>query len=368
MAGSQGIRAGAAFIELFADDSKLVRGLKHAQGEFRKFGRAVETIGAGLKTAGTWMLGVGAAVAAPLVGATKMFGDMGKELVGMSRRTGMTVEALSELSFGAQQSGSDLETLETGVRRMQRVIGTAAQGSHAAATALAQLGLSTGRLLAMSPEEQFSAVAEALSRIADPTLRAAAAMQVFGRGGTALLPMVERGAAGLAEMRAEAQRLGLTISTDDAQAAMKFHETMNLMWASLKRVAFAVGSALAPTLEEAARWLIDAARAASQWIKEHQGLIVLALKVGAAVAVAGGAILALGTVISTVGGVFTTLASVLSVAGTLLPMIGAAIGAILTPVGAVVTAVVVLGGALAALIGYGLYASGALGRAWDWLS
>jgi hypothetical protein len=58
---------------------------------------------------------------------------------------------------------------------------------------------------------------------------------------------------------------------------------------------------------------------------------------------------------------------VLSIAGALLPMIGTAIGAIMTPVGAAVAAVVALGAALVALAGYGLYASGALGRAWDWL-
>jgi len=325
--GSQGIRAGAAYVELFADDSKLIRGLNRARVQLRSFGRAVTEIGAGLKTAGTWLAGIGAAIVAPLVGAAKLYGDVGKELVGMSRRTGMSVEALSELSYAAGQSGSNLETLETGVRRMQRVIGEVAGGSKAAADALADLGLSAAGLLGMKPEEQFSAVADALSRIADPTLRAAAAMQVFGRGGTALLPMLSGGAAGLAEMRAEAQRLGLTISTEDAQAAMKFHETLNLMWTALKRVAFAVGSALAPVLSDAARWLIDAARAAGAWIKEHQGLVVLALKVGVGLAVAGGALLVLGTAISTVGGVFTTLAAGLSIVTTLLPMIGAAIAA-----------------------------------------
>jgi len=39
------IRAGRAFVELFADDSKLVRGLKRAQWRLRKFGASVRAIG-----------------------------------------------------------------------------------------------------------------------------------------------------------------------------------------------------------------------------------------------------------------------------------------------------------------------------------
>ena len=47
MAAAQGIRAGRAFVELFADDSKLVRGLKaanspeldrHLEAELQKLG------------------------------------------------------------------------------------------------------------------------------------------------------------------------------------------------------------------------------------------------------------------------------------------------------------------------------------------
>ena len=38
MASTQGIRAGRAFVELFADDSKLVRGLRRAEKRLKAFG------------------------------------------------------------------------------------------------------------------------------------------------------------------------------------------------------------------------------------------------------------------------------------------------------------------------------------------
>jgi hypothetical protein len=68
MAGTQGIRAGRAFVELFADDSKLVRGLRRAEKKLKAFGDGVRNLG--LK-----MAGLGSAIAAPLVASGKAFGD-----------------------------------------------------------------------------------------------------------------------------------------------------------------------------------------------------------------------------------------------------------------------------------------------------
>src|SRR5690606_17492746 len=56
-ASTQGIRAGRAFVELFADDSRLVRGLRRAEKRLRAFGDRIRNLG--LKLAGV----VSAAVA-----------------------------------------------------------------------------------------------------------------------------------------------------------------------------------------------------------------------------------------------------------------------------------------------------------------
>jgi hypothetical protein len=54
MEGKSGaIRAGRAFVELFADGSKLVRGLKSAAGKLKAFGSQVRNLGLGLMAAGS---------------------------------------------------------------------------------------------------------------------------------------------------------------------------------------------------------------------------------------------------------------------------------------------------------------------------
>jgi len=127
---SGAIRAGRAFVELFADDSKLVRGLHRAEMKLKAWGQSVRDLG--LK-----MAAVGAAVATPLLGAAKAFASVGDTLVHVSERTGISVEALSELSFAADQCGVDMEGLETGIRKMQRTVFEAAKGSKSAQQALA---------------------------------------------------------------------------------------------------------------------------------------------------------------------------------------------------------------------------------------
>ena len=73
MATAQGIRAGRAFVELFADDTKLVRGLRLAEKRLKAFGNGVRRLG--LK-----MAGLGTAVAAPMVASGKVFGDFENQM------------------------------------------------------------------------------------------------------------------------------------------------------------------------------------------------------------------------------------------------------------------------------------------------
>src|SRR4051812_7550214 len=120
MAESGKIRAGKAFVEAGMDDSKLEAALKSSAKKLKAWGAAIT--GAGLKIGA-----FGAALMAPLLGAAKLFADTGSAYNDMSQRTGASVEALSELGYAAKLSGTDLETLEGGLRKMSRTIVDAAK-------------------------------------------------------------------------------------------------------------------------------------------------------------------------------------------------------------------------------------------------
>ena len=97
--------------------------------------------------------------------AVKHFASAGDALNKMSQRTGVSVEVLSELAYAAEQSGTDVETLEASLRKMQKQLVEAAGGSKSAVAALSALGLSVTDLGRLSPDAQFRLIAERLSQI-----------------------------------------------------------------------------------------------------------------------------------------------------------------------------------------------------------
>ncbi len=335
-ANASGIRAGRAFVELGAKDAKLLRALKRAQQRLQAFG-------AGLKSIGLRVAAVGGAVVTAGLGMARIFAGMGDEVHKMALRTGFSTEALSELGLAAELSGADLATLENGIRKMQKSIGDAGRGLSTQVEALQKLGLTYDELSGLSPEKQFELIADRLSGIEDPTQRAAVAMDLFGRSGTKLLPLMKDGAAGMEAMRKQARDLGLTISQEDADAAALLTDTLTEMWRVVKQSAFAIGSALAPTLIAAARTVTQVVVAAMGWIKENKALVLTIFKVGAAVLAAGTALVALGTGILAGMAMMSAMAGAASLVGSVLSavfgVVGALLAALISPLGIVAVAV-----------------------------
>lgn len=353
MATPSGIRAGQAFVELFADDSRLVRGLNAASKRLKAWGQSVTA-------AGQRMLSAGMAAVGGLLGASGLFASMGDRVAKASQRTGIGVERLSELAYAAEQSGADLETLEGGLRRMQKTIAEAAGASESARETLAKLGLSIQQLVGLSPDRQFMIIADRLAKIDDPAERAAAAMELFGRSGIQLLPMIADGTAGIEALAHRARELGLVMTTEDAKAAVALGDIVADLWKIIKLGVFLIGSALAPILRDFAERALDVIRSITNWIKANKAVAVTIFEVAAAVTAGGVALIVLGGILSGLGFAFGMLASVVAGVGTALGVIGTVLGAILSPVGLVIAA-------LASLGGYLLYVSGAGHQALSWL-
>jgi len=367
MASASGIRAGLAYIELYANDARLVKGLNAAAAKLKAFGAAVQDIGTKMSLAG-------AAIVTPLLASAKSFSDVGDALDKMSARTGISVEALSEIGFAADQSGTSLDDVETAVRKMQKTIAASAGGSKQAIAALAELGLTAEQLLRLSPEDQFTAISKRLSEISDPALRAAATMSVFGKSGTALTPLI----GDLQSLRAEAQALGFTMSTDAAKAAAALNDAFGRVKTAVQTVANAIGAALTPLLIDVSNQIVAVLGDIRRWINENRGLIVSALKIGAVVAVAGAALVGLGVALATAGsiiggivsgitGAISAISTAITIVTSLGPILAAAASGIAAVFGAIITPAGIVIALLIGLATYGIYASGVVGQALDYL-
>lgn len=334
MSDASKITAGGGSITLSMDD-RTTAALRSVQMKFQAFGAVVRNIGLGMTAAG-------AAIKGALTYAATSFAEKGAALYDMSKRTGVAAETLSQFGYAAERAGASSEDLEKGIKKMQVFMGKAAARSEETAASLAELGISAADLSRMSPDEAMLAFADGIDRIANPSLRAAKAVEIFGRNGTMLLPMFQGGAEGLREMMAEADAFGLTASTKGVKSAKDLSEAMHLFHRTLGKVVSTIGSVVAPAFttmfRTAAQWLA----ATSKFIKENKGIVLAVASVGSALLAAGAAFTAAGIGISLLGQGLLMLSGPLRLLGGVVGLLGTPVTAAVRALGAaLMTGVVV---------------------------
>jgi hypothetical protein len=261
MPGRSDIKAGGAYVELTLRNPLFLAGLKGAMRHLGGFTRQLFSLKGLLATVGgTAGLGL----------ALRSFMKTGDELDKMRQRTGLSVETLSELRHAADQSGSSIQDLENGIRKMQREIGKAGKPSIETTDALAALGLTLSQLQAMSPDQQFDTIAKKIGAVTDPTKRAALAMQFFGKSGTKLLPMIED----MEALRAEAREMGFVMSGQGAANAVKLGDKLANLWKTVKFGAIAIGETLAPAMMKFVEMVQPIATATLKWMQSIRDAIL----------------------------------------------------------------------------------------------
>ena len=114
--------------------------------------------------------------------------DAADNLYIMGQRTGFAASTLSALTIPLKQNGSSVEDFANAMKFMSRNIETA---TPQAVQAFTDLGLSVTKLRAMTPEEQFYAIGDALGKVTDQGKLTADAMAIFGRGAQGLIPLLK---------------------------------------------------------------------------------------------------------------------------------------------------------------------------------
>lgn len=311
MPTSASIIAGRAVVVISATTTELDKALARAQSQLNSFGAGLAKIGLGFQA-------LGSAIVAPLIAAGKVFASVGDELFQASQRTGIAIEALSELKYVAEQTGIGFRFFELGIRRAQQQIVRAAEGSKSAVETFERLGLTIESLKGLSPDQQFVAIAEALNKIQDPTVKAGLSLEIFGRyAGTKLLQAINLGGAGIDDMRERAKALGLQISTKDAAAAAIFTRAMRDLGDVIANAFFRAGAAVAPVLLRWTRSLVGAVVAVNRFISSHKELFQTALKVGAVLVGIGTALLGVAAGFYAVSAALTPVRTVLALVATL---------------------------------------------------
>jgi hypothetical protein len=223
---------GELVVNLTANSTKLQSALKAAQKNVELFA---------------------AAAGAAAVGAVTRFMQVGSALDDMSQRTGVAASELSSLGFAAKMTDTSLEAVQGSLVKMQKFLGEVSDGTAAAVDTLDRLGITTQQLEGLTPDQQFKAFAEAISKVEDPTQKMNAAMGVFGKSAAEILPLLNEGAAGIEAFQKEAERLGLVMSDDMATSAAQAADSIDALLLVANATAVRFGAALAPAITAVAK-------------------------------------------------------------------------------------------------------------------
>lgn len=228
---------------------------KQAVGEFRKLSQSAASEGAKTEGALRRLSGsVSATTFAAAAGAGGAVLAMGKSMAGtyeqaarqtlkFQRLTGATAEDSSRVRVVAQQTGVDVDKLGAAFVRLSKTADTSAGKK-----ALEELGVSltdaNGKALPL--KDQLLALSEGFSRSGNAAAKNKAAVALFGKSGADLLPLLNRGAKGLDELMAKADKLGLTMTDKDLGRVKDYIKAQRDLSLSFEGLKMQVGREIFP--------------------------------------------------------------------------------------------------------------------------
>ncbi|MBQ6409764.1 phage tail tape measure protein [Candidatus Saccharibacteria bacterium] len=315
----------ALSIELLLESKAFTAQMQKVNDSFKNTNKNLQAFGANLQKVGASMAAVGASITAAFGVAVKSLANAADVADDTAKRTGLTVEAVQELAYAAKLCGTDLGTMEIALRTVQKNMAGTGQESATFKAALEGLGISLKDLQQMSPQEQFDTLSQAIAGVVDPSQRAGLAMAVFGRSGTALLPMLAEGADGIARLKQEAHQFGYVMDQETAKAGSDFNDNLDRLKGSVGGLAQQIVAGMLPGLNTFVRAMAEVVSGIKDWVSAHPGLTK-----------------ALAWVAAGVGGILTVFGSLVAACGTfiaLAPAIGAAFTVATGPVGVTVMAI-----------------------------
>ena len=273
---------GALRVTLGLDSAEFAAGAARVQNMSAQMAKKLAVIGTAVSV-------VGAGVATALRSAINTADDMGE----MAQKLGVPVESLTALKHAAKILGVEFDSLQTGLLKLSR-------GMADAPEKFEDLGISVrdakGELRPTA--DVLKDVAERFQSMPDGAAKTALAMDLFGKSGAAMIPMLNAGSEGITGLMEEAQKLGLVITEETAEAAGKFNENLDKLAGVATGVALIIAGHLAPVLEQISAFILDMSTAFQSLDPETQKFIAWAAGL---TVILGPLIIGLGMVVGAVG-------------------------------------------------------------------
>jgi hypothetical protein len=162
----------------------------------------------------------------------------------LNQKTGIAVETLAGIKFGAQLSDTEIDAVASAMNRLGRQIATNADEFEA-------LGVTSKDPLGAL--EQF---ADVFAGIEDPMQRAALANKVFGKSWEELAPLLSGGGQAFADLVEQGQKMS-GITADLASESAAFNDSLDVMQANIVGLRNNAIGPLVPVLNELISYFVS---------------------------------------------------------------------------------------------------------------
>lgn len=260
-------------LELVADANPFMKGMEQAQASISRFvdasDQAGQAIGGSLNSAidkfmnfskggaaaAGLLAGGFAAAAAGAVSLTASAGEQIEQLDMLSQKTGIALTTLQNWSVVMAENNFDAQSLATGMTKLSSSIVEARQGTGKASEAFKEMGIGIDAL--GSTESTLRALAEKFSQMPDGPQKAAYAIELLGRSGLDMIPILNRGTQALDESKAAAERFAAVLRTDQVKALGAADDAMDRVGIAAKALRDQLGSVFAPAVTYGAELFAD---------------------------------------------------------------------------------------------------------------
>lgn len=196
-----------------ANTGPFRQGLNEMRSETKKFSGSVKGMLAGA-------LGVGAIIA----GFRSLFAEMDR-VQKLGLRFGESAETIQKVSLAAKLAGSDVEGLAKGLTVATRNAMEAATGSETMADAFDRAGIEAASFVNLPMEEKILALAGALEQGKGSGENLAMMMEILGRSGADLIPLL---AQGQKELQEQFEKTA-TVSQETVDAIANFNDQLDIL-------------------------------------------------------------------------------------------------------------------------------------------
>jgi lambda family phage tail tape measure protein len=154
----------------------------------------------------------------------------------LSQQTGQSTKDIQEWSYATRSVGLDSKDSAKAVEALGAAQNKAVEGNKNAVNAFTALGISMAQVKNDSPHDMLLEVADAFQQSQDSAAKAAVAHELFGEAGEKLIPLLDKGSAGIQDYADKANALGgiLSDNTIKQLASMKEHtEEAHAEWEAM---------------------------------------------------------------------------------------------------------------------------------------